>query len=106
MTAVARIFAPLLLWLALFSGVYGLHGIGCGLGWPDVEIGPVSLHRGALVLAWIGAILLQSVLLFAMWRTFPCRQPFVQGLSLTLALSALAATVWTLFPASFASSCG
>jgi hypothetical protein len=105
MTDVARIFAPLLVWLALFSGVYGLHGIGCGLGWPDASVGPWPLHRAALVAAWIGAVILQSLLLLALARPLRSTRPFVQGVSLTLAVSGVVAVGWTLFPVLFVSSC-
>jgi hypothetical protein len=105
MTDVARIFAPLLVWLALFSGVYGLHGIGCGLGWPDESIGPLPLHRTALVAAWIGAVILQSLLLLALTRPLRSDRPFVQGVSLALAVSGVVAVVWSLFPVLFATSC-
>jgi len=105
MTEVVRIFAPLLVWLALFSGVYGLHGIGCGLGWPAVELGATSLHRGALVAAWTGALLLQMAVLLALARPLASPRPFVKGLSVMLSATALIATGWTLFPVVFASSC-
>jgi hypothetical protein len=105
MTDVARIFAPLLLWLALFSGVYGLHGIGCGLGWPDASVGPWPLHRTALVAAWIGAVALQALLLLVLARPLESGRPFVRRVSLTLAVSGVVAVCWTLFPVVFASSC-
>jgi hypothetical protein len=106
LTEVVRIFAPLLIWLALFSGVYGLHGIGCGLGWPAVGLGAITLHRAALTLAWIAALLAQAALLVALRGPFLSRRPFVKRLSATLAVGALVATGWTLFPVAFASSCG
>jgi hypothetical protein len=105
MTDIVRIFAPLLVWLALFSGVYGLHGIGCGLDWPHMSVGPWPLHRTALVAAWIGAVILQALLLLALARPLRSERPFVQGVSLTLAVSGLVAVGWTLFPVIFATSC-
>lgn len=105
MTDVARIFAPLLVWLALFSGVYALHGIGCGLGWPSVDLGSATLQRGALVAGWIAALALQSALLAVLARPGARGRPFVRGLALTLAVSGVFATGWTLFPVVFASSC-
>jgi hypothetical protein len=106
MTDAARIFAPLLVWLALFSGVYGLHGIGCGLGWPDLRLGPVPLHRGALVAAWVGALIVQAALLTALAGPLRSGRAFVQEVTLTLAVASLVATAWTLFPVAFATSCG
>lgn len=105
MTDVARIFAPLLIWLALFSGVYGLHGVGCGLGWSTIEVFSWTLHRTALVTAWGAAAILQVLLLAALSGPLRSPQPFVQGVTLTLAVAALFAVVWTLFPVVFASSC-
>jgi hypothetical protein len=105
MTDVARIMAPMLVWLAVFSGVYGLHGIGCGLGWPDVEVGDWTLHRTALLAAWASAAILQALLLVALARPLRSPRPFVQSVSLTLAISGLVATGWTLSPLLFATSC-
>lgn len=106
MSEVARIFAPLLVWLALFSGVYGLHGLGCGLGWADVDAGPTSLHRAALIAGWGAAIVVQGLVLLALLRIWRSRQPFGRSVTRTLGVAALVATVWTLFPVAFASSCG
>jgi hypothetical protein len=105
MTDIVRIFAPLLVWLALFSGVYGLHGIGCGLGWPDLRLDGLSLHRLALLSAFGASLAVQAALLFALARPFRSGHSFVQGVTLTLAVTALLATGWTLFPVIFASSC-
>lgn len=106
MSDVARIFAPLLIWLALFSGLYGLHGLGCGLGWPGVPLGPLTVHRAVLLAAGIGAVLVQAAVLLAL--TGPLRSPrtFVRQVSLTLAVAGVAAMVWTVLPVGFVSSCG
>ena len=106
MSEVARIFTPLLVWLALFSGVYGLHGLGCGLGWGGVDAGPTSLHRAALLSASSAAVVLQGLVLLALTRTWRSGHPFGRRVTFRLALTALFATVWTLFPVAFASSCG
>lgn len=107
MTDVLRIFAPILLWLALFSGVYGLHGIGCGLGWAEVALaGPASLHRVALLMAYAGALAagaLMLVLITGRWRS---PRPFARRVSRDLAVAALVAIGWTLAPVLYASSCG
>jgi len=105
MTDVARMFAPLLIWLALFSGVYGLHGVGCGLGWSTIEVATWTLHRTVLVTAWSTAAILQALVLAALTGPLRSPQPFVQGVTQTLAVAALVAVVWTLFPVVFASSC-
>ncbi|MGR3825295.1 MAG: hypothetical protein ACU0A5_22210 [Salipiger marinus] len=106
MTEVTRIFAPILIWLGLFTGVYALHGLGCGLGWPQQDLGPASLHRVALIAAWGVAILLQAAVLYLVARPWASHSPLVQQVTVTLAISAVVAMVWTLFPVAFASSCG
>lgn len=106
MTDFLRIMTPMLLWLALFSGVYGLHGIGCGLGWTEVDFGVLTLHRTALLSAWGAAGLLQALLLAALARPLRSPRPFVQGVSLKLSVAGLFATAWSLFPLVFATSCG
>jgi hypothetical protein len=105
MTDVLRIMAPMLLWLALFSGVYGLHGLGCGLGWEGVAIGGRSLHRTALAAALAASVALQAgllVLLAGPWRS---AAPFARRLSLALAIAAVAALAWALVPVAVTTSC-
>ena len=106
MSDFARIFAPLLVWLALFSGVYGLHGIGCGMGWPGKDLGPLTLHRGALLAGAAGAVLVQGAVLLALIGPLRSPRPFARRVSLTLAVAGLAAMVWTVLPVGFVSSCG
>jgi hypothetical protein len=105
MSDAARIFTPLLLWLALFSGVYAVHGLGCGLGWTEVPAGPLTLHRWALVGAAAGAVAVQGGLLLAILGRLGSGRAFVRGLSVTLAVAGVVAVVWSLFPVLFASSC-
>jgi hypothetical protein len=105
MSDVVRLFSPFLLWLALFSGVYALHGLGCGLGWPGVPLGEWSLHRVALVAGWVAAITVQIGLLALLVGPFRSPRPFAHGVSVGLAVSAVIAVGWTLFPVIFASSC-
>ena len=106
MTDVARIVAPMLLWLALFSGVYGLHSLGCGLGWDGVPLAGRSLHRNLLVVAWAASFALQAVLLVLLAGPWRSPAPFARSLSVALAAAALAAVAWSLFPVTFATSCG
>jgi hypothetical protein len=105
MSDVVRIFGPILLWLALFSGVYGLHGLGCGLGWPEARLGGWPLHRTALVAAAGAAVVLQAGALYAVARPLRSDRAFVQGVSLTVAITALVATAWTLAPVVVVTSC-
>lgn len=45
------------LWAIGFSLTYVLHGAGCALGWPDQTAPVGDLHRFALVLAYVGTLL-------------------------------------------------
>lgn len=106
MTDVLRITIALFLWLAAFSGVYGLHGIACAYDWPAAPIGEASLFRLALVGAWGVALLAQLGLLLAL-RTarFGAASPFVSYVSVALAVAALVAGIWSLFPTAGLSAC-
>ncbi|MGR3711231.1 MAG: hypothetical protein ACU0A9_17510 [Alterinioella nitratireducens] len=107
MRDVIRILLPLLLWLASFSAIYGLHGIGCAFGWPGVEVGPVSLFRGALLAAWLVALLAQIGVLVALRsERFGSSVPFSRWTSLALGWVGLVATIWTLHPVAVISTCG
>lgn len=102
-----RILLPLLLWLASFSAIYGLHGIGCAFDWTDVTLPALSLFRWALLAAWAGAILLQLLLLRAAAkpRSAPPRG-FYRWVRLATAWTGLVATLWTLSPIALSTSCG
>jgi hypothetical protein len=100
-----RIFTPLLVWLALFSGVYAVHGLGCGLGWDSVGLGEWSLHRAALVGAWAGAIAVQAGTLYLIAGPLQSPAAFARWLSLALAVSGVVAMVWSLFPVAVTTYC-
>ena len=101
-----RILLPLLVWLASFSAIYGLHGLGCALGWAKVAWLGLSLFRWALLIAWFAAIVLQ-LLLVCVVRRQHCKRTsrFYHQLNLVSAWSALIATAWTLFPVTVSSNC-
>ena len=102
-----RILLPLLLWLAAFSAIYGLHGIGCAQRWPEVALPAASLFRWALVTAWLAAILAQLVVLAALGsRRFGAPSPFARWTSLATAWAGLVATLWTLHPVALLADCG
>jgi hypothetical protein len=105
MSDVARIFAPMFVWLALFSGVYAVHGLGCGLGWDAVALGAGTFQGAALVVAAAGAVLVQAGTLYLI--AGPLRSPaaFARRLSLTVAVVGLVAMVWTLIPVAVTSYC-
>ena len=107
MRELLRILLPLLVWLASFSAIYGLHGLGCALGWPEVAWLGLSLFRWALLIAWLAAIVLQLLILLAVGKwSFGPTSDFYRKVNLATALSGLTATVWTSFPIVVSSTCG
>lgn len=106
MTDVLRILIGPLAWLASFSAVYGLQGLGCASGWGGIGIGAISLFRLALLAAWFCAIAVQTVILSALFsRRFASASGFVRGVSKTTGWVGLVATLWSLFPVAVISSC-
>lgn len=106
MSDLARIVSGFLLWLALFSAIYGLHGLGCMQSWSATALAGTSLFRVALVTAAAVAVLMQIGVLWAL-QTAPLRSasPFVQSVSTWLALAAVVAQAWALFPVIVLSAC-
>ena len=105
MTDILRISVPLTAWLAAFSAVYGLHGLVCSERWIQAGL-TLPMGRIALVAAWMGAILIQVALLLALRSPrFASRSGFVRGVSLSLAIAALVAAIWTLLPVAVTTAC-
>ena len=101
-----RILIAPLVWLASFSAVYGLHGIGCSLGWTEIDLLFLSLFRIVLLAAWAGAVLLQIALVVALHsRRFSSDSPFVRRTSIATGWVGLVAALWTLSPVATTSSC-
>lgn len=105
MSDVARIFAPMFVWLALFSGVYAVHGLGCGLGWDAVALGAGSVQGAALVGAAAGAVAVQAGTLYLIAGPLRSSGAFVRRLSVTVAVIGLAAMLWALLPVAVTSYC-
>lgn len=63
MTWVARMLAGPVLWAALFSAVYGLHGLGCAWDWParQTPLGP--LHPLGMTLLWLAGLAAHGALI-------------------------------------------
>ena len=103
MKDILRLSVPLTLWIAAFSAVYGLEGVVCSRHGAGLAPGQ---GRTVLVAAWLAAVAVQAGLLFGL-RTprFASPSRFVQGLSLSLAVVALVATIWTLFPVAVVGLC-
>lgn len=101
-----RILIGPLVWLAGFSGLYGLHGLGCSAGWHEVALAGLGLHRAVLLAAWAALLALQASVLLALWRgPFAATPGFVRFTSVTLGVVGLVAAAWTLFPVAVLSSC-
>ncbi|GAD57275.1 hypothetical protein [Limimaricola cinnabarinus] len=104
MITVLRLSLPLAIWLASFSGVYGLHGLMCSSRWAGPPIG--LSERGLLIGAAILAIAVQSLCLVVLrapkWRD---PDPAMRRIGLALAAIALVAAIWTLLPPTVLASC-
>lgn len=89
------------IWAVIFSLVYALHGAGCALGWQHVEAPLGSMHRLVLTLAWSAGLIACGLLLAV--------KPAAEGREAYLlragAWIGLGATLFTLFPVVFASTC-
>ena len=96
--------AGFLVWGSSFVVLYGLASIGCGLGWQDAAIGPISLLRLVLVAAW-------ALHLAAFWPLAALARAGARpGGFLSLAtwgtqVAGAVATVWTGLPAATIASC-
>ncbi|MGJ0622322.1 MAG: hypothetical protein ACR65Z_16690 [Methylocystis sp.] len=106
MKDVVRIVIAMLVWLALFSALYGLEGVGCAAGWHQIPVNGATLFRAAMTIAFFVALfILVAVLVALRSPRFRSASPFVAHISAILAVAALIAGGWTLFPALALSSC-
>lgn len=105
MIDVLRILAAPLLWLAAFSAIYGLQGLGCAQGW-DATTGGPPLLRVLLIGGWGLTILLQAALLWSL-RTdrFGASAPFVRRVSVLGGWTGLVASLWSLLPVATTTLC-
>ncbi|MEH6663950.1 MAG: hypothetical protein V7678_03800 [Brevundimonas sp.] len=100
MSDVLRILAAPLLWLAAFSGVYGLHGLICGHGLTGAFPGEIPVARVLLIAAYLASVLLLAAVLWGLHAPrFASRSPFVTFVSRTTGWVGLVAAIWTLSPA-------
>lgn len=72
MLLLARMLAGPMLWAALFSAVYALHGAGCALGWPAIATPLGPLHPAAMIAVWLAGLALHSILMVSL-PTGPAR---------------------------------
>ncbi|KIN70578.1 hypothetical protein Z945_3633 [Sulfitobacter noctilucae] len=89
-----RILLPLLVWVATFSAIYGLHGLTCSQHSNLLASLPAS---GLLTGAWIVAILIQTIVLGGLHH-WPSASATLQRIALTLGWTAIVAMLWSLFP--------
>lgn len=105
MNDILRLSLPLSIWIAAFSGVYGLEGVVCSDRWASAGLG-LGQGRAVLIVAWGIAIAVQVGLIIGLrMPRFASAQPWVQRTSMILACVALVATVWSLLPVVTASLC-
>ncbi|MBM3605643.1 MAG: hypothetical protein FJX25_13100 [Alphaproteobacteria bacterium] len=96
-----RALAGPVLWAALFSLVYALHGTGCGLGWTDRPVLFTDLHHIAMWVAWLAGLALHVVLVL----TMPVGSGRARTVTAAGAWIGLVASVFTLFPVVVTSTC-
>ena len=102
MKDVVRIVIAMLVWLAVFSALYGLEGVGCAAGWHRIPVNGATLFQAAMTIAFFVALLILVALRLPRFRS---ASPFVAHISIILAVAALVAGAWTLFPALALSHC-
>lgn len=96
-----RAIAGLILWAIAFSMLYGLHGLGCALGWDRQSVGPFTLFRLSLIATWIVAVAAAAGLCWFEWG----KRGAVARLSLTIAGIGLAGTILIGTPVLFFPAC-
>lgn len=102
MIEILRMATPLTVWLAGFSGIYGLHGLLCSArgAWLFGLTGNMLL-----VLAWLLLVLLQAALLYGLSYRFASSASFCRRVSMATAAASLVASLWSLFPVVAISHC-
>ncbi|WEF25197.1 hypothetical protein [Paracoccus sp. S3-43] len=103
MVWVARMLAGPLLWGALFSAVYALHGLGCAWDWPARATPAGPLHPLAMILAWLAGLALHGALILWNRAEGSARQALLVRAGNWIGAVASAAT---LFPVIVLSTCG
>lgn len=68
MKDVVRIVIAMLVWLALFSALYGLEGVGCATGWHHINVNGATLFQAAMTIAFFGALFILVAVLVACAR--------------------------------------
>lgn len=97
----ARALAAPILWGVLFSVVYGLHGVGCSLGWNERPVLFTDWHHLAMWSAWLLGLGLHLLLL----RILPEGEGRRRRLIVMGSWIGLVSSAYTLFPVVVTSSC-
>jgi hypothetical protein len=96
-------------WSAAFTLMYATLSFGCAYGWDAVAVGPVSLNRAALTIAWIVSLAGIGALLWANVRLYYAEgkgvSPFLRASGVALTALALATTVVNFFMVTTMSTC-
>ncbi|WP_410217366.1 hypothetical protein [Paracoccus sp. (in: a-proteobacteria)] len=96
-----RALAGPILWGALFSLVYALHGTGCNLGWTERPVLFSDLHHMAMWAAWIAGLVLHVILVV----TMPTGDGVTRRIITLGSWIGLVASAFTLFPVVVTSTC-
>lgn len=88
-------------WALAFTAAYGLHGVGCALGWPGQFYGPVSVQRAVIGLVGLAGIL-ACLCLLARVKSGLGDGAGIPRLGILIGLFA---TIFTLAPVLVASTC-
>ncbi|MBX9454603.1 MAG: hypothetical protein KL863_00480 [Rhizobium sp.] len=103
MIDILRLSIPITVWLATFSAIYGLHGLLCSDRWSAPA---ASGGQTILIGAWAFSIVAQAGMLFALGNSrMASPSPLTRRISVGLAVVALVANLWTLFPVVATSHC-
>lgn len=93
MAMVIRLLGGLTLWVAGFSALYGLHGLGCALGWGERWLGPVTWLGAALIACWLALVASGAMLLAMLYRN-PGNDPTLRRIVLVGGWAGLAGLAW------------
>lgn len=87
------------IWAIAFIALYALQALGCIWGWPE------AMHRTMLVSIWIVGLGLLGAILLWQWRQPADAHPTLRYAPILSTLAAMAASVATYFPVTFATLC-
>lgn len=92
------------IWAVGFVLVYSLHGMGCNLGWIEIDLlGVLTLHHVALWAGWLATLLANLVFLLALPRAPEGR--LIHWLPRVGAWIGFVSTFFSLLPVALATSC-